>query len=82
MKYAPRRISTATVLCNLGMAVVFLFVIHCLTSCGVRMEADGAKEFSVDSSAFAISLEVFANNNYAQSSSTSPCQNPSPCVRR
>jgi hypothetical protein len=60
MKYRPRRMSTATLLCNLGMAVAFLAVIHCLTSCGVRMEADGAKEFSVDASAFGAAMQALA----------------------
>jgi hypothetical protein len=60
MKYTPRRMSTAALLCNLGMAAAFLAVIHCLTSCGVRMDADGAKEFSVDASAFAVALKVLA----------------------
>jgi hypothetical protein len=72
MKYQPRRISTATLLCNLGMAVVFLFVINCLTSCGVRMEADGAKEFSVDASAFAVALKVLAEKQHGQSTQTHP----------
>jgi hypothetical protein len=60
MKYTPRRISTATLLCNLALSLLILAVIFALTSCGVRLEADGAKEFSVDASAFAVALQVLA----------------------
>jgi hypothetical protein len=60
MKYTPRRISTATMLCNLALSFIIFAVIFALASCGVRLEADGAKEFTVDASAFGVVLQVLA----------------------
>jgi hypothetical protein len=42
------------------MSLLALFAIFALTSCGIRMDADGSKEFSVDSSAVAVALKIIA----------------------
>lgn len=52
---------------NLISCLAFSFIIctiialiASLTSCGVRLDADGSKEFSVDSAAFGVALQILA----------------------